>query len=81
MQRVQETEAVFRYTCLTIYRHTADGLSHPCWVSTEQFVIVRRTQEFHDPQLHNKMVNQLLSLFFRQNTFLQITFNVDIQEG
>ncbi|MNC19320.1 hypothetical protein D3C75_672500 [compost metagenome] len=81
VQGVQEAEAVLSNASCSVYGHTADGFCNPSWVAAEQFVIVRRTQEFNDTQFHDEMVNQFLCLFFSQYAFSNITFYIDIKEG
>ena len=66
---MQETEGVLRYKRSAIQAHTADGFGYPSRVAAEQFVVIRRAQEFNDPQFHDEMVDEFLSFFLRQCSF------------
>ena len=80
-QRVQIAEGVFGHQRLAVDAHAADGLGHPGGVAAEQLVVLRRAQVAHQPQLDDELVHQLLGAGLVQQAVVQITLDVDVQEG
>ena len=81
VQGVQEAEAVFGNQSTAINAHTCDRFSRPDWVTGEQFIILRGTQEANHTQLHDQVVNHFLSVLLSDFACFQVTFDVDIQEA
>ena len=61
--------------------HTAHRSRSPNGVAGEEVVILGSTQEAHDAQLHDHLVDELLSLLLGEGTVLEVTLDVDVEEG
>ena len=81
VQGVQEAEAVFGHQSTAVNAHTADGFSCPDWVTGEQLIVFRGTQEANHTQFHDQVVNHFLSVLLGDFARFHITFDVSIQEG
>ena len=64
----------------TINTHTSNRSGSPDRVAREQIVVLRCTEEAYDAQLHNHLVDKLLSLLLCECAVLKVALNVDIQE-
>ena len=64
-----------------VERHAGDAFGRPVGVAAEQRVIVRCAQEAHDAQLLHQLVPKLLRAGLIQLAFLQIAFDVDVEEA
>ena len=80
-QCMQETEVGFCNHMATIHTQTCQIQCSPYRVTGEQLVIRRNTCKFHHTELHRHMIDQLLCFTFGKNSCLQITFDINIQEG
>ena len=81
LQGVEIAVGHFRHHVAAVDSHAADGLRHPGGVSGEQGVVLRRSGEFHQAQLHDKVIHKLLDLLLCVPAFRQIPLGVDVQEG
>ena len=61
--------------------HAADGLGYPLGIAGEQSVVLGRTGELDQTQLHDEVVHQLLQFFFRKGALFEVTLCVNVQEG
>ena len=80
VERVQKPEAGLRHQRPPVVAHAADGLRHPGRIAGEQVVILGRAQEAHDPQLDDKVVDDLLRLRLGQRAFREVALEVDVEE-
>jgi len=80
-QCVQETEIVLCNDRTSINTHTSNFQSSPYRVTGEQLIVGRDSCEFNHTEFHYQMVYQLLSLFLGQDSFFDISFDVDIKES
>jgi hypothetical protein len=78
---VQETIVGLGYHGTAIYADTANLQGSPYRVTGEQLVVGRDSCELHHTEFHYQMVDQLLSLFLGQDSFFDISFDVDIKES
>ena len=79
-QRMQEAEAVLRHQRTAIDADAANRFGHPGRVAREQRVVVMRPQETHHAQLDDQVVHQFLGFRFGHQTFLDVAFDVDVEE-
>ena len=57
---MQVAEGHLCYQRTSVQADAADGLSYPGRIAGEQFIVLRSTGEFHQTQLHDKVVYKLL---------------------
>ena len=81
LQRVQETEIGLRHHASSIYAGSGHIQGRPYRVAGEQLVVGGDPGKFYHTKLHGKVIDQLLCLGLSQDTLLQVTLNIDIQEG
>ena len=80
-QCVQETEVVLCNDRTSVHTHTSNFQSSPNRVTGEQLIVGWDSCEFNHTAFHYQMVDQLLSLFLGQDSFFNISFNVDVKES
>ena len=78
---MEETEIVLRDHAPAVHPHAGDFQRRPDRVAGEELIVGRDTGEFDHAELHDDMVDKLLRFLLRQSAFLEIPFDVDIQEG
>ena len=81
VERVQEAEAVLRDQRAAVQAHAANRFGGPDRVARKELVVFRRAQEAHHPQFHDQVVDEFLRFHFGQRAVVQVTLNVDVQEG
>ncbi len=80
-QRMQEAEAALGHQRTAVDADTADRFGHPGRVAREQRVVVVRPQETDHAQLDDQIVDQFLRFAFGEYAFLDVTLDVDVEEG
>ena len=80
-QCVQETEVVLCNDRTSVDSHTGNFQSSPYRVTGEQLIVRRNSCEFNHTAFHYQMVDQLLCFFLSQDTFFDISFDVDVKES
>ena len=80
-QCVQETEVVLCNDRTSVDSHTSNFQSSPYRVTGEQLIVRRNSCKFNHTAFHYQMVDQLLSFFLGQDTFFDISFDVDVEES
>ena len=66
LQRMQDAEAVLGDERSAVRTHAADALRDPGRIAAEQLVVLLGAHELDDAQLHDKVVDELLRLRFRE---------------
>ena len=64
VESLQIAEARLRYQRSSVIAHPANRLCHPGGIACEQLVIFRRAEKTNDAQFDNKIIDDLLRLFF-----------------
>ena len=80
-QCMQETEIVLCNDRTSVDSHTGNFQSSPYRVTGEQLIVRRNSCKFNHTAFHYQMVDQLLSFFLGQDTFFDISFDVDVEES
>ena len=80
-QCMQETEIVLCNDRTSVDSHTSNFQSSPYRVTGEQLIVRRNSCEFNHTEFHYQMVDQLLSFFLSQDSFFNISFDVDVKES
>ena len=78
---MEETKIVLRNHRASVLSETCHFQGCPDGVAGEELVVGRNPGELDHTEFHDKVVNQLLGLFLCERSRLQISFDVDIQEG
>ena len=78
---MQQTEVGLGNHVTSVNTHTTYAGSSPDGVTTEEVVVLGSTQEANDTQLHNQLVDHLLSLSLSDKTLLQVALDKDIKES
>ncbi len=60
---------------------STDFKGSPYGITGEEVVIGLDTSELNHTELHYHVVNQFLRLGLGKSTFLQVTLDIDIEEG
>ena len=81
LKGVQETVVTLRNHGSAILAHTADLEGSPNRVTGEELVVGRDTCELHHTKLHNEVIDELLCFLLGEGAFLEVTLDVDIEEG
>ena len=80
-QRVEQTERGLGDHGAAVVAEAGVGPGRPVRVAGEDGVIVLGTQEADDAQLHDDVVDELLGTGLVQRAVLQVTLDVDVEEG
>ena len=81
LERMQEAEVVLGDHGAAIHADAADLEGRPDGVAAEQLVVAGDAGELDHTELHDHVVDQLLGLALGQGAVVQITLDVDVQEG
>ncbi len=81
VKRVQDPEAGAGHQRFPVDAHAPHRLRDPDGVSREELVVFGRAQKPDDPELHDKVVDQLLRFRLGDEAALQVPLNVDIDKG
>ena len=77
---MEETVIVLCYHVASIHSDTCHLKRSPYRVSGEQLVVRRDSREFYHTELHNHVVDKLLSLLLCQDALLHISLDIDVKE-
>ena len=80
-QRVQEAVAVLGDHAAAVHADAAHLQGRPHGVAGEQLVVAGDAGKLDHAELHDHVVDQLLSLGLGQDAVVQIALDIDIQEG
>ena len=80
-KRVKEAEVVLRHHRTAVLPHAGNFERSPNRVAGEQLVVGRNACELHHSELHHEMIDKLLRLLLGQFAFLEVAFEVDVEEG
>ena len=78
---MQEAVAVLRDHAAAVHADAAHFQSCPDGVAGEQLVVAGDAGELDHTELHDHVVDKLLSLALGQDTLVQIALDVDVEEG
>ena len=80
-QGVEQTEGGLGDQRTAIIAEACVGPSRPVRIAGEDRVVILGTQEAHDTQLHDQVVDDLLCVGLGDLTGLQVTLEVHVEEG
>ena len=80
-QGVEQTERGLGDQSTAVIAEACVGPSRPVRIAGEDRVVILGTQEAHDTQLHDQVVDDLLSVGLGDLTGLQVTLEVHVEEG
>ncbi len=81
LERVEESEVVFRHHRASVLTHAAHLEGCPHGVAGEELVVGGYAGEFHHAELHHQVVDEFLCLAFGERAFLQVALDVDVEES
>ena len=73
-------EAVLCNEVVTVNINASDRLCYPCRVAGEERIILGSTCKFYDTELHDEVVDKLLSLLLSDETALEVALDIDVEE-
>ena len=79
-QRVKQAEGGLGDHAAAVVAETGVGPSGPVRIAGEDLVVGLGTQEAHDAQLHDNLVDELLGALFVELAGLQVALDVDVEE-
>ena len=77
---MEVTEGVLCYHRSAVNAHTAEGLSYPLRISGEEGVVLGSSCKTNETELHDEVVDELLSLLLGEDASLEVSFEIDIEE-
>ena len=78
---VEHTEGGLRHERTAVQAHTAERFGGPGGVTGEEVVVLRGTELTVHAQVEHVIVDEFLSAFFGEDASVDITLQVDVQEG
>ena len=78
---MKEPEIRLCYHGSSVQPCSGDLQRRPDGIAGEQLVVARNPGKFHDAELQRNLVYQLLCFFLGNFTFLQVSVQINIQEG
>lgn len=81
IERVQDTEGIFRHQRPSVHAHAADRLRHPGRIAREQLVIFLDAHELDDSEFHDELIDEFLRLPFGDDAVFEVAFDINIEES
>ena len=81
VERMQHAVAALGHQRASVEIHAADAFGRPVGIAAEQRVVVGRAKEADDAQLLHQLVPEFLRAGLVEHAFLQVPFDVDVEEA
>src|ERR1700739_3576661 len=81
VEGLKKPKARLGYQRSSVVSNTGYGFSDPGRITGEQFIVFRGSQKSNDPQLDDKIIDNLLRLLLGKGSGRKVTLEINVKKG